>query len=293
MVRRLRDDDAAMSNWVALLLVVIIVGAILGVYFVYLVSGPPASPITAQLGDTVRVEYIGTFANSGLVFDTNNKSVADDGATYPKAFSFAAHSTWSPLEVVLGQHTVVKGFEDGLFGLRVGESTAIVVIPEEGYGPADPAKVFVHSLLESVPVRTTWNFSAFNKYFNAAPVSGAIVTDPVWRWPVSVSVANAIVTAIASPIPGQAIRPYGAWDAQVLSIDDTANGGAGLVLVQHRLTPAMVDRAGGTDPSGAIFYVSAVDLSAGTYTLNFNSMSPPVGRTLVFQVTVASISRTA
>jgi len=105
-----------------------------------------------------------------------------------------------------------------------------------------------------------------------------------------VSVAGTIVTVTNSPIPGQLVRPHGAWDAQVVSIDDAANAGEGAILVHHLLTPATVDRIGQKNAGGTVvFVVTAVDTDAGTYTLNYNT--PTKGRTLVFQVTMRSISR--
>jgi hypothetical protein len=92
-----------------------------------------------------------------------------------------------------------------------------------------------------------------------------------------------------SPLPGQTVHPYGAWAATVLSIDDSANNGTGAVWIQNRLDPGQVDLVGGKSPSGQTFYLSAVDLNAGSYTLDFNSQT--VGRTLMFQITMVHISR--
>src|SRR5947199_184586 len=123
-----------------------------------------------------------------------------------------------------------------------------------------------------------------------AAISGTNVTDPFWGWTATVSVAGTIVTVTNSPIPGQLVRPYGAWDAQVVSIDDAANAGVGAILVRHLLTPAMVDRVGQKKAGGTVvFVVTSVDTDAGTYTLNYNT--PTKGRTLIFQVTMLSISR--
>src|SRR5207245_10716854 len=132
--------------------------------------------------------------------------------------------------------------------------------------------------------------ATFATTYQTFAVSGTNVTDPFWGWPATVSVAGTIVTVTNSPVPGQLVRPYGAWDAQVVSIDDAANGGHGAILVHHLLTPAMVDRVGQKNSGGTVvFVVTAVDPVAGTYTVNYNT--PTKGRTLVFQVTMLSITR--
>ncbi|MGQ0797404.1 MAG: hypothetical protein ACT4OI_06040, partial [Methanobacteriota archaeon] len=95
------------------------------------------------------------------------------------------------------------------------------------------------------------------------------------------------------PEIGEVVRPYGAWDAEVVAIDDAANGGDGRILVRHAVETSMLDAVGGTS-NGQDFYLSDVDLpeddpDAGTYTLNFNRQV--VGRTLVFQVTLVTLLR--
>ena len=162
--------------------------------------------------------------------------------------------------------------------------------PALGYGLADPTKIFIKPLLESVPVRVTMDAASFATKYQATPASGTNVTDPFWGWTATVSVAGTIVTVTNSPIPGQLVRPYGAWDAQVVSIDDAANNGEGVILVHHLLTSAQVDRVGQKSTGGSVvFVVTGVDTVAGTYTVNYNT--PTKGRTLVFQVTMVSISR--
>ncbi len=289
MVRSLPRDESAVSGWILLLALVVAVAVVLGAYYVYFTPKPGPTPLVAQLGDSIHIGYIGTFQESGLVFDTSDASVGKDNASYPKAFSFSWRATWTPLSFTIGDGSVIKGFDQGVRGLSEGQATTIVVPPSLGYGNADPSKIFVHKLLESVPVRATMNESAFATYYKATPVTGAQVTDPVYGWPVTVDVLNGIVTVTNSPVPGQTVQPYGAWTATVVSIDDTANNGTGAIWIQNHLEPVQVDLVGATATNGQKFYLSAVDLNAGTYALNFNRQV--VGRTLVFQVTVIQIGR--
>ncbi len=290
MARPLVRDEEGLSTLWSFVLVVILVVAILGVYYGYVVPKFGSPPIRSESGDDVKVDYTGTFSDTGLVFDTSLQSIAVDNASYPKAFSFSWHPSWQPLTVTIGSGSVVKGFDQGIAGLAVGESRTIVVPPDLGYGPADPSKIIVKPLLESVPVRITMNATDFLLTYHTTAVSGSNVSDPFWGWNVYVSVAGSVVTVTNSPVPGQILRPYGIWNAEVLSIDDSANAGQGAILVQHRLDPSVVDRIGVKDSSGKVtFVVTAVDLAAGTYTLNYND--PTKGRTLVFQVTMVSIVR--
>ena len=288
MARPLARDDTALNDWIVLLALVIAVVVVVGAYYVVFTPTPITPPPTAQQGDTVSINYIGYFANNNLVFDTSLQSAAQDNVTYPKAYSFSWRSSYTPLQFVIGAGTVIPGFSDGVEGLSAGQSTTISIPQDQGYGPANLSLIHVHDLVETIPVHLTMNQSAFSSTYGQVALSATNVTDPVYGWSVTVSVLGNVVEVTNSPYPGEAIRPYGAWNATVLSIDDTANNGTGIITIQNHLDPSMVDVLGGKTPDGQVFYLSTVDLAAGTYTLNFNKQV--VGRTLVFQITVVSIS---
>lgn len=72
-----------------------------------------STPRTVQLGDTVSVEYTGSFPN-GTVFDTSEGR--------------------GPLTVQIGAGQVIPGFEDGLLGLSLNEQARLEIPPEQGYG---------------------------------------------------------------------------------------------------------------------------------------------------------------
>jgi FK506-binding protein 2 len=71
----------------------------------------------AKRGDTVMVNYIGMLAN-GTEFDNSYKR-------------------GSPIPVTLGDGQVIKGWEEGLLGMKVGEKRKLTIPPSLGYGPND------------------------------------------------------------------------------------------------------------------------------------------------------------
>ncbi len=288
MARPLARDDAGISDWIILLALVIAVVVALGAYYIIFAPQPVPTAVKAQVGDTVSIDYIGYFPNSNLVFDTSLQTVAQDNASYPKAFSFSYRGSYTQLSFTIGDGTVIKGFDAGVRGLSVGQTTTVSVPEDVGYGPADPSLIFVHDLIETVPVHVTMNTTAFDSYYGQTATSATNVTDPIYGWSATVSILGNTVTVTNSPYPSEAIRPYKAWNAVVLSVDDTANNGTGAITIQNTLDPTLVDKVGGTAPGGKTFYLSAVDPVAGTYTLNFNKQV--VGRTLVFQMTLVRIS---
>lgn len=64
-------------------------------------------------GDTVKVEYHGTF-DDGTVFDS---SVGRD-----------------PLEFKAGEGQVIKGFDDAVIGMETGQEKNVKIKPDHGYG---------------------------------------------------------------------------------------------------------------------------------------------------------------
>lgn len=85
------------------------------------------SEIIAQNGDTVSVHYVGKFPG-GKVFDTSMKSEA------AKSGLFNPARDYKPLQVVLGKHQVISGFEEALVGMKVNETKEVTLPPEKAYG---------------------------------------------------------------------------------------------------------------------------------------------------------------
>jgi len=67
----------------------------------------------AKAGDTVRVHYEGQLSD-GTIFDSSLER--------------------EPIEFILGQDTVIPGFEQAVIGMEVGESKDVSIPPEEGFG---------------------------------------------------------------------------------------------------------------------------------------------------------------
>jgi FKBP-type peptidyl-prolyl cis-trans isomerase 2 len=73
-------------------------------------------------GNTVSVHYKGTLED-GTVFDTSMSEGKE------------------PIKVTLGQGQLIKGFEEGLIGMAVGEKKTITLDPEDAYGHVMPEAV--------------------------------------------------------------------------------------------------------------------------------------------------------
>ncbi|UCC72832.1 MAG: FKBP-type peptidyl-prolyl cis-trans isomerase [Gemmatimonadota bacterium] len=68
----------------------------------------------AKTGDRVKVHYRGTLKD-GTEFDSSHGG--------------------DPLEFTLGEAMVIAGFENAVVGMEEGETKAVSIPPEDGYGP--------------------------------------------------------------------------------------------------------------------------------------------------------------
>ena len=93
--------------------------------------------LTAKVGDAVSVHYKGTLKKNGTVFDDSHGR--------------------SPFTFTIGKGTVIKGFDAGVAGMKVGGKRRVTIPPDMGYGsratgniPAGSTLVFEIELL-SIP----------------------------------------------------------------------------------------------------------------------------------------------
>ena len=81
-------------------------------------STPTPVPV-AKVGDFVAVDYHGTL-DDGTVFDSSLER--------------------SPLEFLVGSDELIKGFDQAVYGLAVGESVTVRIPPAEAYGELDQSE---------------------------------------------------------------------------------------------------------------------------------------------------------
>lgn len=277
--------------------VVIAVVVVAAVIIGYLLATRPPTPVPPNVvrpDDFVEVDYIGFFEN-GLVFDTSIQEVAEDNATYPKAVSFEFRpGPYTPFGFIVGGGGAIPGFEQGLLfptPMREGEVRQVVVPPGLGYGPSDPSQIEVRPLREEIPQFETLLRTQFLGQFNENPVAGLSFSHPTWQWEVRVVEASAdFVTIMHLPDPvGFLLRPFGAWDAQVVEVETSAELGQGRIVVLHLLTPGHVNAVQVREDGGRTFRIVNVDPVAGTYTVDFNR--EVVGQTLIFRLELLHIER--
>ena len=84
----------------------------------------------ANIGDTVKVHYTGRLGNS-TIFDSSVER--------------------EPFQFTLGQEQVIRGFEQAVLGMTVGESKTVVIPADEAYGPYRDELVIVEDISNLPP----------------------------------------------------------------------------------------------------------------------------------------------
>jgi len=91
-------------------------------------------------GDFIKINYVGKIKESKLVFDTTYEDVAKKNNIYSEKVKF------KPLPIVVGASHVIKGIDETLIGMEVGEKKTVEIPPEKAYGIRDSGKIKTFSL---------------------------------------------------------------------------------------------------------------------------------------------------
>ncbi|MCX9025971.1 MAG: FKBP-type peptidyl-prolyl cis-trans isomerase [Candidatus Methanoperedens sp.] len=99
-----------------------------------------------KMGDNVSVDYIGSLDN-GKVFDTSIEKVANES-------NLSHAGGYKPLKFTVGKGRVIKGFDEGVIGMKVGETRTLTIPPEKGYGLSKTELIHVFPIVQVIPETT-------------------------------------------------------------------------------------------------------------------------------------------
>ena len=82
-------------------------------------------------GDFIQIDYIGKVVESGEIFDLTKEDLAKEKGLHNPNFKYG------PVPVIIGSNFVVKGLDNGLKEMQVGDKKAITIKPEDAFGERD------------------------------------------------------------------------------------------------------------------------------------------------------------
>ena len=196
------------------LLVLIVAAAMI------LFSGCVGQQKVVKVGDNVSVDYTG-HTEDGKVFDTSIESVAKQNGLYDP------QRTYQPLNFTVGKGQLIKGFDDGVIGMNVGDKKTLTVSPDNGYGQIDPSKIQVIPIVQSIPITATISkflevpAGQFNSSFGSNHTIGDNVNIPNTNINLTVKSFGTNVSLVYNLAVGYEIVQKGApWNETVVSADD-------------------------------------------------------------------------
>ncbi len=172
-----------------------------------------------SVGDQISMNYIGRLENS-TIFDTNIADVAkQEGDLNPLRL-------YEPLSFVVGEGQMIKGVDNSVVGMKLGEKKQIKVLPADGYGLYDDNKVQTISRVqrfnktEEIDRYAKLTEQDFNQIFNEDPVIDKEYSVPNVPWKVKVNSVFAGVVNLENLLtPGKVITlPNSQWESLVLAV---------------------------------------------------------------------------
>jgi len=85
-----------------------------------------------KAGEFVYIEYVGRIKDTGEIFDLTDEGIAK------KEKIFDPNVKYGPVPVIIDSEFVLKGLNDALKEMKVGEKKKVDIPPEKGFGQRSP-----------------------------------------------------------------------------------------------------------------------------------------------------------
>ncbi len=294
------------NSWIVWTLIIGVV--VIAALIFYLVKNPYGEPKIVANDTVVSVNYIGKLEN-GTLFDTSDVDAAKAAGIYNP------QRDYEPLTFTIGQGQMIKGFEQGVLGMRKGEKKTLTIKPEDAYGSYD------NKNLEVVPRVDTINKSQqidrnlnvtitdFKQVFNQDPnVSGEYsAPQSLWNYTVVNIIEDRVFLRIAAKA-GQIIQnPQLPWKSTIIGLDNdkiyimhlatigqvipTSLGNATIDTFGDKILIVLQPVKGSTIVTQFGQEVRVKDFNQTDVIIDMNH--PLAGKTLKFDIEVVNITRAA
>lgn len=263
---------------------------------------------TVKKGDTISVNYTGSLLD-GRVFDTNIESVAKEHDINKPEYV--------PLKFKVGEEGMIKGFDEGVVGMKVGQTRKLTIPPEKGYGLVKPELIFSNDIIENVSIKENTFPRVFNislEQFEAEFGMGYNKSDKVLYPGTNINltiknITNSVSLSYDLKEGFEIFSQNSPWNMTVVKINETnitikpsvkKNDTVRFPLDQFQKTPWTSTVIGLTNENITLRHNAIPETKIqsifGTMTVRFNETSLIIdqnhelaGKTLMFNVTLISI----
>ena len=173
-----------------------------------------------KTGDNISVDYIGSLPD-GKVFDTSIEKVAIEKNV------FTPGRIYKPLNFTVGKMEVIKGLDEGVVGMKIGESRILTIPPEKAYGLINPMKIQVMPIIENVsatreiPKVFEVSLNQFEGTLGANHRIGEIITIPETNINLTILNITSNVSLSYNLKAGDQMWSAGApWNSTVVKVDE-------------------------------------------------------------------------
>ena len=175
---------------------------------------------TVKNGDNISVDYTGSLEN-GKVFDTSFEKVAEANNLLVEG------RVYKPLKFTVGKEQMIKGFDEGVIGMKVGETRKLTIPPEKAYGPRNPEMIQAMPILQEVPATRVIPkifevpISQFEGLLGSGHKTGETVRIPETNINLTILNISSNVSLIYNLKKGDEVWSSGApWNETVINIDN-------------------------------------------------------------------------
>jgi peptidylprolyl isomerase len=173
---------------------------------------------TVKIGDNVSVDYTGSI--NGSVVVTSIESVAKENNLSSN------NRKYGPITFTVGSGKVIKGFDEGVVGMRVGESRTLTIPPEKGFGSRNPELIKIVPIIQNISTTKTLprvvnvSMTQFAPIFGNNHTTGDIVKIPDSN--ISATIKNMSISSVLlsyNLLAGTQVSQQ-PWNETVIKIDE-------------------------------------------------------------------------
>lgn len=140
-----------------------------------------------QRGDFIRIDYVGRVKDTGEIFDLTIEEVAK------KEKVFDPRLKYKDVPVIIGEGFVLKGMDEELLRMNVGEKKTFSINPKDAFGDRDP------KMIKVIPK------SAFRQQ-KVDPVPGLIINMSGFRGKIQSCDSGRVRVDFNNPLAGKSLE---------------------------------------------------------------------------------------